>query len=149
MTASNRLVEKWRTESARLRDLAKQALNEGRERWGDSAIEYAKAREVCADELESELAGGGEAVAMRFKLPGSSLWSYDTNITEIDRLVKYGWTVEFLFSHPSAVTDEMVKLATAAFFSSDECQPPLEHEYECMRAALTAALSPGGSRECG
>lgn len=99
------------------------------------------------DAAIAALSGGGEAVAMRFKLPGSSLWSYDTNITEIDRLVKYGWTVEFLFSHPSAVTDEMVKLATAAFFSSDECQPPLEHEYECMRDALTAALSPGGSRE--
>lgn len=141
------LIERWR------KDADVRIANAQNNNWAllvrENEAGRATAMLRCADELAAALSGGGEAVAMRFKLPGSSLWSYDTNITEIDRLVKYGWTVEFLFSHPSAVTDEMVKLATAAFFSSDECQPPLEHEYECMRAALTAALSPGGSRECG
>lgn len=135
------LVEKWR-------DLEEDAVSNG-----DFLI--AATLRTCADELEAALAGGGEAVA----------WTTQFDIDCMNRgAAAYFWKSQDmsgihgpatipLFTHPAGaahVTGEMVERALIAGFGRvyDMCRNDSRANMrKDMRAALTAAINPGGSRE--
>lgn len=160
------LVEKWRSEADSLHAPP----------CDDSEnSNLAIAMHCCADELAAALAGGGEAVAWQIRYFQCGKWQDWRGISESEYLratvhdgLGKSFDVRALFTtcqdcawnpglcdtHPAGavrVTDDMVDRALCSYYSygitwkeAAKLGGDLKAD---MRAALTAALNPGGSRE--
>lgn len=131
MTDLNKLEMEWRRYAIAFRDCG--------------SLDAAALCERHADELEAALAGGGEAVAWMDHMGGV--------ITAAMKTADPGRPYNTpLFTHHAGavkVTDEMVDryMARARPFCNCDVGECVHTERDVVRAALTAALNPGGSRE--
>lgn len=137
------LVEKWREAAKSERLIA--ITTPGIDKYACQV--QARIMEKFADELESALAGGGEAVAWI-----DSLELHDLQNGKQKAVVfcaSHDGDDVPLYLHPAGavqVTDEMTKRAEDYFYDNSPFTGPDELRGG-LRGCLNAALNPGGSRD--
>lgn len=128
-----------------LHDLERQWRERATEAAADGGHATSKAFRQCATELRKALAGGGEAVAQLTTYEDTN--SFSARMHDVVHDLPPG-TYD-LFVRPVDVDATMVERACVTNYADwlQFHQHERENFRKQMRAALTAALNPGGSRE--